>query len=88
MDKKLTEAFKGENMNVLLGSEPIEDKEAKERFKMNILNILHEKYGIVEEDFISSELQLVPAFKARDVGLDRSMIVHMHMMTEFVPTLR
>lgn len=74
MDKKLTEAFKGENMNVLLGSEPIEDKDAKERFKMNILNILHEKYGIVEEDFISSELQLVPAFKARDVGIDRSMI--------------
>jgi len=74
MEKKVTEAFKGENMNVLIGSEPVADKEEKERFKNNILNLLHEKYGIVEEDLISSELQVVPAFKARDVGIDRSMI--------------
>jgi len=74
MEKKVTEAFKGENMNVLIGSEPVPDKENKERFKSNILNLLHEKYGIVEEDLISSELQVVPAFKARDVGIDRSMI--------------
>lgn len=74
MDKKVTEAFRGENMNVLLGSEPLSDKENRERFKNNILNLLHEKYGIIEEDFVSSELQAVPAFKARDVGIDRSMV--------------
>lgn len=74
LSKKVTEAFQGENMNILLGSEPVTDKENKERFKNNILNILYEKYGIIEEDLISSELQAVPAFKARDVGLDRSMI--------------
>lgn len=74
MEKKVTEAFKGENMNVLLGSEPVADKEIKERFKSNILSLLNEKYGIVEEDLISSELQVVPAFKARDVGIDRSMV--------------
>jgi aspartyl aminopeptidase len=73
-EKKLNEAFQGEHMNVLLGSEPIEDKDAKERFKKNILNLLNEKYGIVEEDLISSELQVVPAFKARDIGIDRSMV--------------
>lgn len=73
-EKKLNEAFQGEHMNALIGSEPLEDKEDKERFKNNILSILHEKYGIIEEDLISSELELVPAFKARDVGLDRSMI--------------
>lgn len=74
MEKKLTDAFKGEDMNVLFGSRPIADKEAKERFKANILNLLYEKYGIIEEDFISAELEIVPAFKARDLGLDRSMI--------------
>lgn len=73
-EKKLNEAFQGEHMNVLLGSEPLEDKEDKERFKKNILKLLNEKYGIIEEDLISSELQLVPAFKARDVGFDRSMV--------------
>jgi aspartyl aminopeptidase len=58
LDKKVTEAFHGENMNVLLGSEPVSDKENKERFKSNILNLLYEKYGIIEEDLISSELRL------------------------------
>jgi aspartyl aminopeptidase len=73
-EKKLNEAFEGENMNILIGSEPLGDKDEKDRFKKNILSILHEKYGIVEEDLISSELEIVPAFKARDVGLDKSMI--------------
>ncbi len=73
-EKKLNEAFQGEQMNVLLGSEPVGDKDEKDRFKKNILTLLNEKYGIIEEDLISSELELVPAFKARDVGLDRSMI--------------
>ena len=61
-------------MNALIGSEPLEDKDIKERFKKNILALLNQKYGIVEEDLISSELELVPAFKARDVGFDRSMV--------------
>lgn len=74
VSQKVSEAFKGENMNALIGSEPLGDKEDKERFKNNILRLLNEKYGIIEEDFVSSELQLVPAFKARDVGIDRSMI--------------
>jgi len=73
-EKKLSEAFQGENMNVLLGSEPFGSKDDKDRAKKNILKLLNEKYGIVEEDLVSSELQVVPAFKARDVGMDRSMI--------------
>jgi len=73
-EKKLGEAFKGEDMNVLVGSRPDPDKEAKDRFKLNILKILNQKYGITEEDFVSSELEMVPAFKAQDLGFDRSMI--------------
>jgi len=72
--KKLSEAIEGENLNVLFGSMPIEDKEAQNRIKLNILKLLNEKYGICEEDFISAELEIVPAGKSRDVGLDRSMI--------------
>lgn len=74
VSQKVSEAFKGESMNVLIGSEPLGNKDDKERFKKKILKLLNEKYGIIEEDFVSSELQAVPAFKARDVGLDRSMI--------------
>lgn len=73
-EKKLNEAFQGEHMNVLLGSEPLGDKDDKDRFKKNILTLLNQKYGIIEEDLISSELQVIPAFKARDVGFDRSMV--------------
>jgi len=74
MAKKVGEAIEGEMLNILVGSIPHEDKEAKERFKKNILTLLNEKYGIVEEDFYSAELEMVPAGKARDVGLDRSLI--------------
>lgn len=73
-EKKLNEAFQGEHMNALIGSQPLGNKEEKDRFKKNILALLNRKYGIVEEDLISSELELVPAFKARDVGIDRSMV--------------
>lgn len=72
--KKIDEAIQGEMLNVLIGSIPYEDKEEKERFKYNILMLLNEKYGIIEEDFYSSELEIVPAGKARDVGFDRSMV--------------
>lgn len=73
--KKASEVIEGEDLNVLIGSMPIKDKEAKERVKGNILILLNEKYGIDENDFVSAELELVPAGKARDYGLDRSMIM-------------
>lgn len=74
MGKKLAQGITGESLNLLVGSIPWQDKESKERVKRNVLNILHETYGICETDFISAELEAVPAFEARDVGLDRSMI--------------
>lgn len=74
MEKKMNEAISGEGMNALSGSIPFEDKDVKEKVKLNVLNLLHEKYDITEEDLLSSELELVPAFKARDLGFDRSMI--------------
>lgn len=73
MDKKLSEAITGEGLNVLVGSNGLADEE-ENRVKSNILSILSEKYGISEIDFTTSELQIVPAGKSRDVGLDRSMI--------------
>lgn len=72
--KKVSEAFKGEKLNLLTGSLPIGDEKVKERFKLAILNLLHQKWGLVEEDFLSAELEAVPAGKARDVGLDQSLI--------------
>lgn len=74
MMKKTKDAIPGENLNVILGNIGCEDEDAKEKVKMNILKLLNEKYDITEEDFISSEIEVVPAFGARDVGLDRSMI--------------
>jgi aspartyl aminopeptidase len=64
----------GEKLNALVAGLPFPDKEAKERFKLQLLQRLYEMYNVVEEDFISAELELVPAGRARDVGLDRSMI--------------
>ncbi len=66
--------IKGEELNILIGSRPFKDDEKSENVKLNILCILNEKYGITEEDFISAELECVPAFKAKDIGFDRSMI--------------
>ena len=73
MEKKLKEAIPGENLNLLVGSIPSKE-EAKEKVKYNVMKILHEKYGIVEADLMSSELEIVPSFKARSLGFDRSMI--------------
>lgn len=70
----LGQAFSGENLNVLIGSEPYPEDEGKDRVKLLVMDLLHEKYGITEEDFISAELSAVPAFPAKDVGLDRSMV--------------
>lgn len=74
MQKKGSEVVEGENLNVLVGSIPLEGQET-EGVKANILSILKEKYGIEENDFISAELEVVPAGEARDFGLDRSMIM-------------
>lgn len=74
MQKKVSEAIKGEDLNICLGSIPLEGEE-KDKVKANILQLLHEKYGIVEEDFVSAEIEIVPAGAARDYGLDRSMII-------------
>jgi aspartyl aminopeptidase len=73
-EKKVSEAFEGEKLNVLVGSVPIGDDETKERFKLAVLQYLFDTYGIVEEDLVSSEIEIVPAGKARDVGWDRSLI--------------
>ena len=73
-ERKLNEGIKGEELNILLGSLPVDDKEVKEAFKLRVLSILHDKYGITEKDFMRSELTLVPAQKAVDVGLDSSMV--------------
>ncbi len=73
-EKPLGEAIPGENLNILAGSWPLEDDDGKDRVKLRILEILNMKYGIAEEDFISAELSAVPAFQARDVGFDRSLI--------------
>ncbi len=72
--KKLGEAIEGENLDLLIGNMPYGGNDVKEKVKLNILKLLNEKYGITEKDFLSSELELVPAFKARSLGFDRSMI--------------
>lgn len=75
--RTLNEGIKGEELNVLAGSLPFKteaDDKTSEKVKLNIMRLLNEKYGLVEADFLSADLSLVPAFKARDVGLDRSMI--------------
>lgn len=72
--RTLNEGIKGEELNVLIGSHPFKDEKGSELVKLNILKLLNEKYGIVEEDFLSAELEIVPAFKACDIGLDRSMV--------------
>ena len=71
--KPLASAITGEGLNLLIGSEPI-DGDIDEKVKFNMLKILNEKYGITESDFVSAELTATPAGKARDLGLDRSMI--------------
>ncbi len=75
LGKKGDKVVEGEDLNILVGSIPVKDKDVKEKVKYNILKLLNEKYGVVEEDFTSAELEIVPAGKARDYGLDRSMIM-------------
>ncbi|MBN1574699.1 MAG: aminopeptidase [Deltaproteobacteria bacterium] len=74
MEKKVGEAVPGEKLNLLFGSIPFEDKEAKERVKLFALKLLNDKYNIVEEDLISAEIEVVPVGRSRDIGLDRSLV--------------
>lgn len=74
MRSTMAEGIKGETLNILIGSRPFDCTEGAEAVKLNIMNILNEKYDIIEEDFLSAELEAVPAFKACDIGFDRSMI--------------
>lgn len=72
--KKLVEAVNAESLNLIVGSLPFRDDKVSEKVKLNLLNLLFEKYGIVESDFLSAELEAVPAFLSRDIGFDRSLI--------------
>ena len=77
LQKKAAEVIEGENLDILIGSRPLNestDEKQKEAVKSNVLRILKEKYDVEEEDFLSAELEIVPAGKARDCGLDRSMV--------------
>lgn len=74
MERNAKQVVKGEECNVLVGSLPFKDDKESELVKLNILKLLNEKYGIVEKDFQTAELELVPAYKAVDIGFDRSMI--------------
>ena len=73
--KPMGEAIEAENLNIVVGNIPVlDDKDSKEKLKENVMRILNQKYGITEYDFISSELEIVPAFKARSSGFDSSMV--------------
>jgi len=72
--KPLSEAVPAETLNLLLGSRPVGDEEGGDRVKLAVMQILNEKYGITEDDFTSAELEAVPAARACDIGLDRSLI--------------
>jgi aspartyl aminopeptidase len=72
--RRLAEGIKGEELNIIVGSRPLEEKGVKNKIKLWVLNYLNKKYGMVEEDFISAEFELVPATDAYDVGFDRSLI--------------
>lgn len=75
MQKDASKLFSGEDLNLIIAGRPIVDEDDKASVKENVLSILREKYGVEEEDFLSAELEIVPAGKARDMGLDRSMIL-------------
>lgn len=72
--RTLAEGIKGEELNVLVGSHPFKSDEGSELVKLNILKLLNEKYGITEQDFLSAELEMVPAFHSCDIGFDGSLI--------------
>lgn len=72
--RTLGDGIKGEELNVMIGSRPFKDDDVSEKIKLNVMKLLNEKYGVTEDDFISAELEIVPAFKAKNVGLDCGLI--------------
>ena len=74
MERNAREVIKGEELNILVGSLPFKSDSGSELVKLNIMKILNEKYGIVERDFLTAELEAVPAMPVSDIGFDRSMI--------------
>ena len=74
MKKTLAEGVTGEALNILLGSEPIADDDGADRVKLAVMQLINERYGITEDDFLCAELTMVPAGKAREIGFDRSLI--------------
>ena len=72
--RRLAEGIKGEELNILVGSRPLDESGVKDKIKLWVLNYLNKNYGMVEEDFISAEIEIVPATKASDLGFDRSLI--------------
>lgn len=74
LEKKASKVVEGESLNLLIGNIPLEDEE-KDAVKANVLKLLKEQYDIEEDDFLSAELEIVPAGSARDCGLDRSMVM-------------
>ncbi|MGE9896210.1 aminopeptidase [Anaerovoracaceae bacterium SGI.195] len=75
MQKTMAEGVTGEMMNVVLGNIPVNDEEEGKAVKLGVLELLKERYGVVEEDFLMAEIEVVPAGNARDLGLDRSMVL-------------
>ena len=73
--RPLNQGIKGEELNLLIGSRPFRSEDGSDLVKLRIMQILNEKYGIIESDLISAELEIVPAGKARDCGFDASMIL-------------
>ena len=74
MGESMSQGIKGEQLNIIIGSHPLDGSEEADAIKLNIMSILNEKYGITEADFLSAELEAVPAGKSRDIGFDRSLI--------------
>ena len=72
--RPLKDGIKAEELNILIGSDAVDDENVKEAVKLNTMILLNEKYGITEKDFARAEIEIVPAYKSRDVGFDRSMI--------------
>ncbi|RCW48288.1 aminopeptidase [Halanaerobium sp. MA284_MarDTE_T2] len=74
MEKKMSEGITGEKLNVVIGSIPVNDEDTKEKVKTALLDYLEKEYDITGEDFVSADLQIVPAFKTRDAGFDRGLL--------------
>lgn len=74
MNKKATDVIKGEDLNILIGGLPFDGKDITQRYKLAVMKLLYDQYQITEKDFVTAEIEIVPAFKARDVGFDRSFV--------------